>query len=74
MYQPPGCAVLLIVHVGDHGSSSMMGRAYPRFLLGMDLRLITKEVYTILLDMTVNCEASADKHVLRRPSSPASSA
>ena len=28
--------------------------AYPRFLLGMDLRLITKEVYCILLDMTVN--------------------
>ena len=24
---------------------------YPRFLLGMDLRLITKEVYCILLDM-----------------------
>ena len=24
---------------------------YPRFLIGMDLRLITKEVYCILLDM-----------------------
>lgn len=36
--------------------------AYPRFLLGMDLRLITKEVYCILLDMTVNDEASVDKH------------
>ena len=36
--------------------------AYPRFLLGMDLRLITKEVYAILLDMTVNGEASVDKH------------
>ena len=35
---------------------------YPRFLLGMDLRLITKEVYAILLDMTVNGEASVDKH------------
>ena len=32
--------------------------AYPRFLLGMDLRLITKEVYCILLDMTVNGEGS----------------
>ena len=36
--------------------------AYPRFLLGMDLRLITKEVYAILLDMMVNGEASVDKH------------
>ena len=36
--------------------------AYPRFLLGMDLRLITKEVYCILLDMTVNGEGSVDKH------------
>ena len=36
--------------------------AYPRFLLGMDLRLITKEVYCILLDMTMSGEASVDKH------------
>ena len=36
--------------------------AYPRFLLGMDLRLITKEVYCILLDMTVNGEGNVDKH------------
>ena len=36
--------------------------AYPRFLLGMDLRLITKEVYCILLDMALNGEASVDKH------------
>ena len=35
---------------------------YPRFLLGMDLRLITKEVYAILLDMTMNGEASEDQH------------
>lgn len=35
---------------------------YPRFLLGMDLRLITKEVYCILLDMVLNGEASVDKH------------
>lgn len=25
MYQPPGCAVLLIVHVNDHGASSPAG-------------------------------------------------
>ena len=36
--------------------------AYPRFLLGMDLRLITKEVYAILLDMVMNGDASVDKH------------
>ena len=35
---------------------------YPRFLVGMDLRLITKEVYCILLDMTVNGEGNVDKH------------
>ena len=36
--------------------------AFPRFLLGMDVRLITKEVYCILLDMVLNGEASVDKH------------
>ena len=36
--------------------------SYPRFLLGMDLRLSTKEIYVILLDMTLNGEASVDKH------------
>ena len=36
--------------------------AYPRFLLGMDLRLSTKEIYVILLDMTINGEACVDKH------------
>ena len=41
--------------------------AYPRFLLGMDLRLITKEVYCILLDMTVNGEGNVDKHGRRYP-------
>ena len=35
--------------------------AYPRFLLGMDLRLSAKEIYVILLDMTINGEAKADK-------------
>ena len=36
--------------------------AYPRFLLGMDLRLSTKEIYVILLDMTLNGKANVDKH------------
>ena len=36
--------------------------AYPWFLLGMDLRLSTKEIYVILLDMTLNGEANVDKH------------
>ncbi len=31
--------------------------AYPRFLLGINVRLIAKEVYAILLDMTMNSEA-----------------
>ena len=31
-------------------------------MLGMDVRLITKEVYCILLDMVLNGEASVDKH------------
>ncbi len=31
--------------------------AYPWFLLGMNVRLIAKEVYAILLDMTLNSEA-----------------
>ena len=35
--------------------------AYPRFLLGMDLRLSTKEVYVVLLEMTLNGDASVDK-------------
>ena len=34
----------------------------PRFLLNMDVRFTAKEVYAILLDMTVNGEASVDKH------------
>ena len=36
--------------------------AYPRFLLGVDLRLSAKEVYTILLDMTINGKASVDEY------------
>ncbi len=31
--------------------------AYPRFLLGINVRLISKEVYAVLLDMTLNSEA-----------------
>ena len=30
--------------------------AYPRFLLGMNVRLTAKEVYAILLDMTLNSD------------------
>ena len=36
--------------------------AYPRFLLEMDLRLSSKEIYTILLDMTLHGKASVDKY------------
>mgnify|MGYP001049627971 CR=1 FL=1 len=32
--------------------------AYPRFLLGMNIRLTAKEVYAIMLDMTLNSEAA----------------
>ena len=35
--------------------------AYPRFLMGMDLRLSTKEVYAVLLDITINGEAREDQ-------------
>ena len=36
--------------------------AYPRFLLGMNIRLTAKEVYAIMLDMTLNSEtAQTDK-------------
>lgn len=30
--------------------------AYPRFLLGMNVRLTAREVYAILLDMTLNSD------------------
>ena len=30
--------------------------AYPRFLLGMNIRLTAKEVYAIMLDMTLNSD------------------
>ena len=32
--------------------------AYPRFLLGMNIRLTAKEVYAIMSDMTLNSEAT----------------
>ena len=44
------------------GSTLPPHLAYPRFLVGMDLRLSTKEIYVILLDMTLNGEANVDKH------------
>ena len=31
--------------------------AYPRFLLGMNIRLTAKEIYAIMLDMILNSEA-----------------
>ncbi len=31
--------------------------AYPRFLLGTNMRLIAKEVYAIMLDMALNSKA-----------------
>ena len=30
--------------------------AYPRFLLGMNVRLTAKEIYAIMLDMTLNSD------------------
>ena len=44
------------------GSTMPLYLPYPRFLLGMDLRPSTKEVYAILLDMTINSEANVDKY------------
>jgi len=38
------------------GSTLPPHLAYPRFLLGMNMRLIAKEVYAILLDMTLHSE------------------
>lgn len=36
--------------------------AYPRFLLGMNIRLTAKEVYAIMLDMTLHSDmVQADK-------------
>ena len=40
--------------------------AYPRFLLGMNIRLTAKEVYAILLDMVLNSEAAQTDQQGRR--------
>ena len=40
--------------------------AYPRFLLGMNIRLTAKEVYAIMLDMTLNSEAAQTDKRRRR--------
>ena len=40
------------------GSTLPPHLAYPRFLLGMNIRLTTKEVYAIMLDMILNSEAA----------------
>ncbi len=37
--------------------------AFPRFLLGVNVRFTAKEVYTIMLDMTLHSEqVQTDKH------------
>nr|WP_325296608.1 hypothetical protein [uncultured Oscillibacter sp.] len=41
-----------------NGSTLPPYLAYPRFLLGMNIRLTAKEVYAIMLDMTLNSEAA----------------
>ena len=38
------------------GSTLTPYLAYPRFLLGMNVRLTAKEVYAIMLDMTLNSD------------------
>lgn len=40
--------------------------AYPRFLLGMNIRLTAKEVYAIMLDMTLHSEATQTDQQGRR--------
>ena len=40
--------------------------AYPRFLLGMNIRLTAKEVYAIMLDMTLHSEAAQTDRSGRR--------
>ena len=42
------------------GSALPPSLAFPRFLLGMELRTTTKEIYAILLDMAMNGEGSVD--------------
>ena len=40
------------------GSTLPSYMAYPRFLLGMNVRLTAKEIYAIMLDMTLNSKAA----------------
>ena len=40
------------------GSTPPLYLAYPRFLLGMNVRLTAKEIYAIMLDMTLNSKAA----------------
>ena len=45
-----------------NGSALPPYLAYPRFLLGMNIRLTAKEIYAIMLDMILNSEtAQTDK-------------
>ena len=45
------------------GSTLPPSLAFPRFLLGVDVRFTAKEVYAIMLDMTLHSEqVQTDKH------------
>ena len=45
------------------GSTLPPSLAFPRFLLGVNVRFTAKEVYAIMLDMTLNSEhVQADEH------------
>ena len=45
------------------GSTLPPSLAFPRFLLGIDVRFTAKEVYAVMLDMVLNSEnVQADKH------------
>ena len=45
------------------GSTLPPSLAFPRFLLGVNVRFTAKEVYTIMLDMTLHSEqVQTDKH------------
>ena len=45
------------------GSTLPPALSFPRFLLGVNVRFTAKEVYTIMLDMTLHSEqAQTDKH------------
>ena len=45
------------------GSTLPPSLAFPRFLLGIDVRITAKEVYAVMLDMVLNSEnVQTDKH------------